>query len=207
MTLTFKCAFFASVLIHSAVILPIAELHSEKRFVYEKQQIEVDYVLTQDVQRPSADEGSAALSEKAPAIELERKIELKPVTPAQTNYSEKASRSRKDAARTMGRKIAKIRSTREYLGYYQAIREKIRKRLKANYTNNSDIGDVNIVFTLNSDGSLVSVDTAPAVSPADQALAGVACSSIREAAPFPPFPKAISLPKMAFNLIVSFKRQ
>jgi len=38
-------------------------------------------------------------------------------------------------------------------------------------------------------------------------LIDIALKSVRDASPFPPFPKEFSAPKMSFDLTVSFKKQ
>lgn len=102
---------------------------------------------------------------------------------------------------------AELPSSREYLAYYELIREKIKRKLRTNYRNYYSYGDVNLVFTLNRDGSLSDVGIDQENSTSDEALAGIAVSSIKAASPFPSFPSELNLPQASFNLTVSFRKQ
>lgn len=96
---------------------------------------------------------------------------------------------------------------KEYLTYYEALRKKIIQELKANYTRYYTEGDVNLLFILNADGSLVNLDVERENSTNDERLVEIATSSIRQASPFEPFPKGLDLPNMPFNLTISFKKR
>lgn len=111
------------------------------------------------------------------------------------------------AIRAIEKKHARVKSTKGYINYFSLIRERIRARLKANYRNYHREGEAQLLFVLNADGALVAAEADKAVSTASDALINIALVSIREAAPFPRFPKSLSLPQMSFNLVVSFKKE
>ena len=94
---------------------------------------------------------------------------------------------------------------KDYATYYEAIREKIKEKLKKNYTYHYKEGDVSIFFVLNFDGSLAKIDIESANSTNDRDLVDIASRSVKQASPFPHFPKTLPLSKMAFNIKISFK--
>ena len=118
---------------------------------------------------------------------------------------------RKQAAqaqeREIARKQAKIRSTKDYINYYQLIREKIRQRLKSHYGRQHGEGEVRLEFLLRADGALLAAGADRAASTQDAALVEIALKSLKEASPLPPFPKAVDLPRMSFDLTVVFKKE
>ena len=93
----------------------------------------------------------------------------------------------------------------DYAGYYKVIREKIMKKLKNLYRYYGRKGDVYLYFTLRSDGALTSFGVDNAKSTGDTALTGIAASSLKQASPFPPIPKNLSLSELSFNVIISFR--
>lgn len=94
---------------------------------------------------------------------------------------------------------------KDYATYYEVIREKIKEKLRKNYTYNYKEGDVSIFFVLNFDGSLAKLDIDSADSTNDKELVDIASKSVEQASPFPHFPKTLPLSKMAFNIKISFK--
>ncbi len=111
-----------------------------------------------------------------------------------------------DISSGLAEKQAEVKSTQDYINYFQLIRDMIRQRLKTNYRNLYKEGDVNLNFILYSTGSLASVKIDSGSTP-DSTLVDIATRSIKEVSPFPAFPKAINLPSMSFDLKVSFKKE
>ena len=64
-----------------------------------------------------------------------------------------------------------------------------------------------VVFTLDAHGGLIGAEAGNASSAPDQTLYDIALTSLREAGPFPVFPKALSLPRMSFDVVISFRRK
>jgi len=187
--MTFRTALLVSAIVHSAAFLPLQGTAMPERMAEEKKPIVVDYVKIKEPEDLDAAVVTAKMVEppkaaETPKVELSPKVDMKPTV---------------DAARIE----ESGKSKEDYINYYQLIREKIRQRLKRNYTNYYDEGDVAVAFVLNSDGSLASAEA----SPADTALAGIAERSVREAAPFPAFPKALTSSKTPFDLVISFRKR
>jgi len=180
---------------HLALLGPVVHPEKAVNQPREDKPLVVDYVTIKE--RVKAPE--------EPKLELNKKIEMKAPVEANQDQAKKAGRIAR--AREAARKEAQVKSTKDYINYYQLIREKIRAKLKAKYNTYYKEGDVSLIFKLQADGSLSNIEVEGANSTSDRALCDIAAASVKEAAPFAPFPKALSLPAMSFNLVVSFKKQ
>lgn len=95
----------------------------------------------------------------------------------------------------------------DYADYYKNIRDKIRNRVIARYRSFMNEGDVFVAFVLDSAGRVDSVLVEESGSTRDAGLRTLCLDSVRQSAPFPPFPKALSRPRMSFNVQISFRRE
>lgn len=102
--------------------------------------------------------------------------------------------------------LIKFPDKKEYTDYCKFIREKIRQKLENKNLPYYSPGDVNILFAVNSDGSLVDINIEER-STSDERLAQIAAHSIKEASPFPPFPEGLDLTRMSFGITISFKKR
>ncbi|MFH1397966.1 MAG: hypothetical protein ABIH27_05420 [Candidatus Omnitrophota bacterium] len=92
-----------------------------------------------------------------------------------------------------------------YLNYYQLVREKIRRSAYQNYSR-TETGEVYISFLISSDGQINEMRLIEDKTRASQYLKDTAMRSIRDASPFPGFPKVLSeYPQLSFNVIISFE--
>jgi TonB family protein len=91
-----------------------------------------------------------------------------------------------------------------YISYYQLIREKIRRAAYRNYTRN-ETGEVYLSFIISSDGYLKEVRFSEERSSSNPYLKEIAMRSIKEASPFPNFPKELDYSQLSFNVIISFE--
>lgn len=91
-----------------------------------------------------------------------------------------------------------------YISYYQIIREKIRRSAYQNYTHN-ETGEVYLSFIISNDGDIKDVRLADEKTMAKDYLKNIALRSIRDASPFPNFPKELDYPQLSFNIIISFE--
>ncbi len=91
-----------------------------------------------------------------------------------------------------------------YAMYTNIIRDRIRERAYVNFVKYAG-GDVYLTFVVKSDGQLSDVQVLQNKSQASEALCSAGMDSIREAAPFPPFPKELNYPELTFNIQISFQ--
>ena len=102
-------------------------------------------------------------------------------------------------------KSEKINNPR-YINYHELIRNKIKKRAYF-YVDDPDFraGEVYLTFVLSADGVLRGVKIIDANTRANDFLRAVGLRSIKEASPFPAFPKELQYPELTFNVIISFE--
>lgn len=185
MDATFRIALIISTIMHSAIFVPAAF----RSAIEPDKPVVVDYVRIKAPELKVAGEQNRPLPKPAGStkVELAKKVNLK-------------------EARELAKSQAPLKAKKDYINYYQLIREKIRQRLKERYSRVCGEGDVAVVFILNSSGSLSAVEIEEAKSTRDSNLGQIAVASVKDAAPFPPFPGELPVAKMSFDLTVSFKK-
>lgn len=93
-----------------------------------------------------------------------------------------------------------------YQNYYQAIRTMIKEKAYSNYSK-LDVGEVYLTFVLVSDGTLKQLQLIEERTSANQYLKDISFNSIKQANPFPPFPKDLNYPELSFNVVISFEEE
>lgn len=91
-----------------------------------------------------------------------------------------------------------------YMGYYQLVREKIKRAAYQNYSR-TETGEVYLSFIISNDGYLKEVHLVEDKSSSNPYLKEIALRSIKDASPFPNFPKELDYPYLSFNVVVSFE--
>ena len=91
-----------------------------------------------------------------------------------------------------------------YVSYYQIVREKIRRAAYQNYTH-TDTGEVYVTFVISNDGYLKASRLVEEKTTAAAYLHDIALKSVKEASPFPNFPKELDYPELSFNVVISFE--
>ncbi|MDD5130680.1 MAG: hypothetical protein PHS66_06525 [Candidatus Omnitrophica bacterium] len=91
-----------------------------------------------------------------------------------------------------------------YINYYQIVREKIRRSAYQNYTH-SVTGEVYASFIISNDGYVKDVRFIEEKTTVNDYLKNIALRSVRDASPFPNFPKELDYPQLSFNIIISFE--
>ena len=90
-----------------------------------------------------------------------------------------------------------------YTSYYQVVREKIKHAAYQGYTR-TEMGEVYLSFVISSDGDLKQTRIVDDKSSFSPYLREIALKSVKNACPFPKFPKELDYPQLSFNVIVSF---
>lgn len=91
-----------------------------------------------------------------------------------------------------------------YINYYQIVREKIRRCAYQNYTHN-ETGEAYISFIISGDGYIKDMRLVEEKTTAGDYLKGIALRSVKDASPFPGFPKELDYLQLSFNIIISFE--
>jgi len=203
--MTIRAAILISILVHSLAIAPfsfnILARHDERR----SDEIIVDYVVAKAAEEKRQTVLETKMRDE-PRLDINKRIDVRPALPI--NVTRPAQRkSAKDRSDETARIETHIKSTKDYINYYSLIREKIRACLRDDYKSYHGEGEVTLTFVLNSAGAVESIAIDPMNSTNNKSLQNISLSSIKEASPYPSFPKALTLPKMSFSLQISFKKQ
>lgn len=94
-----------------------------------------------------------------------------------------------------------------YIGYYRAVREKIRYYADRNYIKEGSAteGEVFISFVVASNGELLHIMIIDNRSVNNTLLRNIAINSVRDASPFPVFPQGMNQYQITFNVVISFE--
>ncbi|MBM3246395.1 MAG: TonB family protein [Candidatus Omnitrophica bacterium] len=91
-----------------------------------------------------------------------------------------------------------------YMNYYQLVREKIKRCAYQNYSR-SEEGEAYLSFIISDDGLLRETRLSEEKSSPSPYLRRIALESVKDASPFPNFPKELDYPQLSFNVIISFE--
>jgi hypothetical protein len=219
MELTFRNAIIISLAIHLVILNPFRGPHLFRQRDKQKTLV-VNYVILKEVKKILAEKRPVEvnISPETQRVEIKKEADVKMETQARPDKAKEAPPApgarpeegkgrTKEALKEAVKKETRIKSTKEYVSYYSLIREKIRRRLKENYTGYAKEGDVHLTFTLSSDGTLLTRGVETARSTDDKALVDIALQSLRESSPFARFPKALTVPRMSFSVLISFRKR
>jgi hypothetical protein len=215
----FRNAILISIVAHFALITPLYSIDLSKDAPDENRPMVVDYVSVKETPSVTVEKVAMSKLQEPKRIVLAKEVTSNPTSGSKKPSTQDQKKALQEKALPNGymnkmatakeqeRIEAKIKTTKDYVNYYQLIREKIKQKLKENYKYYNNEGDAYLVFTLRSDGALLAHDLLPDRSSPDQTLRHIATVSLIEAAPFPEFPKALAVQKLSFNVVVSFKKQ
>lgn len=94
-----------------------------------------------------------------------------------------------------------------YLSYSRISREKIRRILYENYSGSAEEGAVFVSFIISNSGKLTDVRILDDKSSKNASLREIAVESVKEASPFPVFPKELDYPQVPFTVEIAFKTE
>jgi TonB family protein len=101
-------------------------------------------------------------------------------------------------------KKEELQNSSAYMNYYRMIREKIRKKAYQRYRGQNQ-GTIYLNFNVTKNGALQAINIGQQ-SVKKLKLKRIALDSIRDSAPFPPFPKELeSHSQLQFNISIYFK--
>ncbi|MBU1086162.1 MAG: TonB family protein [Candidatus Omnitrophica bacterium] len=92
-----------------------------------------------------------------------------------------------------------------YISYYRLINELLRDSVI--YPDDFSEGEIALTFVLNADGSLVNVDVLQDTSYNNNSLRETAKQIVKNASPFPPFPKELRQNQLTFNVVFCFRER
>jgi outer membrane biosynthesis protein TonB len=222
MDITLKGAFIISAIIHAGLFAPFYNQHLLRQELEKKNTTVVDYVVLKEIATAIATNKEVVIKKpETLRVDIQKEITVKPQPAAQVKADDKKSAKssklkertkahKKDALKnapvTAAQKEAQVKQNKDYINYYQLIREKIRSRLKDNYQYYNREGEVRLSFVLTQNGSLLSYAIDRANSTQDEVLLNITTTSLKAVSPFPALPRSLSMSKMSFNIVISFKK-
>lgn len=218
----FQIAFLISLLTHGIILFQNSNLNIFP--VNNKEQnIEISYV--KELQRPLEYPKPAQLK-KEPFLKIPSRITAKKINPPP--FIDKENIFKKNNANVLPEStfvkppfvkpdiiaikkkitlppisIDKINNP-SYISYYQIVREKIRRAAYQNYTR-TETGEVYLSFIVSGDGYLREIRLVEERSSPSPYLRDIAIRSIKDASPYPSFPKELDYPRLSFNVVISFE--
>jgi len=221
---TFQIAFLLSLIAHGAILFKNPSLNlnifSKNK---QEQNLEVSYLKPPDDMREAL---KITRQKEEPLSKLPQKVIL--LKPAPPPFIDKDVIFKKEARGVSGKQaftkpafikpdiiaikkkitlppigIDKIDNP-SYISYYQIVREKIRRAAYQNYSR-TEVGEVYLSFVISQDGSLREMRLAQEKSSPSPYLKEIALQSVKEASPFPNFPKELDYPQLSFNVVISFE--
>jgi TonB family protein len=93
-----------------------------------------------------------------------------------------------------------------YISYYQILREKIKRAAYQNCAQ-EEVGQVYITFVISSYGILKDVRISDEKSSPNSYLREIALRSVKDASPFPNFPRELDYSSLSFNVLISFETE
>ena len=214
MDITLRGAFIISAIIHAGIFAPFYNQHLLRQELEKKNTVVVDYIVLKEIATAIATNKEVVLKRpETPRIDIQKEIQVK----ADSRKSAKSSKLKdkikshkrdavKDSSNEAAKKEARLKESKDYVNYYQLIREKIRSRLKDNYRYYSREGEVYLSFVLTQNGSLLSYAIDRSKSTQDEVLLHITATSLKAISPFPALPRSLSVSKMSFNIVISFKK-
>jgi len=216
----FRITFFVSIFAHGLIMLfnPNLNLFSPNK---QEQKVEVSYVKTTPLTLVEQNIKKEPFLKLPPKITIREKLPPPPFLDKENIFRAGKAPAARDISFTkpafikpdiipIKKKITlppidmdKINNP-SYITYYQIVREKIRRAAYQNYTR-TETGEVYLTFIISSDGYLKELRLIEEKSSTNSYLREVALKSLKDASPFPNFPKELEYPQLSFNVIISFE--
>lgn len=220
----FEIALLLSIIAHGVILFQNPNLYKPSPHKQKEKQLEISYV--KPPQETKVAERSKKLLKREPFLNMPPKIGLDKripppfidkenilkhdkITPLRNLDFAKPSLAKPDVL-AIKKKITlppiemnKINNP-SYLSYYQIVREKIKRAAYQNYTGR-ETGDITVSFVIANDGTLNDLRLAEGRSSPSEYLREIALRSLKDASPFPNFPKELDYPSLSFNLAITFE--
>lgn len=222
----FQITFLISLITHSVILFQNSHLNlfpSNKK----EQKLEVSYI--KEAKKETKDYPKNTIPKKEPLLKFPTKITLeKRIPPPFIDKEDVFKKSKEmmldkpDFAKPTFIKpdiiaikkrivlsaidkqdINKINSV-AYITHCQIIREKLKRSLYHNYSG-TETGEVYLAFVISHDGYLKESKVMEEKSSASIYLQKIALQSIKDASPYPTFPKELDYPQLSFNVVISFE--
>ena len=188
----FRIALGVSLSLHFAVV-SWGSFSLPKPFEKDAEKIEITYLKFEVPEEKT-------LQNVPREYDIEKR-ELK--TKASKNPQEIVSRNQGALPAENYLKKEELERLEEYIQYYELLRERIKQSVATYYRNERKEGGAEAVFTLKRTGSMESLT----ISCDSEQLGLIAKKSIKNAAPFPPFPEKLESENLTFSIAIVFTQK
>jgi len=207
----FQITLLVSLITHGVILFQNAGFNTS-RVDQKLEETELSYIKTKKLPKKIIEKKPA---KKAPLLKLTTKTTLEKKVPPpflgkkrEINFAKPILKkpdiiSVKKKIKLFNSGGEKINNT-NYMNHYQFVYEKIRRYLFMNYSG-TETGEVNLTFVITKDGYLEDYRIIDTESSPNTYLREVVVRSLKNAEPFPVFPKELDFPRLSFNVIVSFE--
>lgn len=207
----FQITLLISIIAHGAILFQNPHLNPFPTHTKE-QDIEVSYIKPP---QETKSEPKTQLPKREPFLNLPSKIALQKRIPPP--YIEKVSEPNFSKPAIIKPDIIAIKkkitlppidmnkiNNPSYISYYQIVREKIKRSAYYNYSR-TETGEVYVSFIISNNGYLKDAQLVQEKSSSSPYLREIALKSVKDASPFPDFPKELEYPHLSFNVVISFE--
>ncbi|MBI4708547.1 MAG: TonB family protein [Candidatus Omnitrophica bacterium] len=211
----FLIALSVSLIIHALILLQNSGFRLFE-FNKNKEIPEVSYVKTKkEPEKERRDLGR----KKEPLLDLtkltvKRKIPIPSITKEEINLEKPAiaktaeiTAIKKKVSLSFNKTELQKNATPAYISYEQTIREIIRRVGNASGYLGEENGQVTVSFVVSSSGQLRDFRIADESLSSDDYLKRTALRILKDASPFPPFPKELGDEDVSFNLTIIFEAE
>lgn len=215
MQISLRGSIFMSAVMHAALLAPFYHQALFRADFAKHDSVVVDYVILKEMTgaaltnvthkeaaQVSANTGGGGIEIKSNEVQ---QAAFPAVKHGKAAYMKRLEARKKRELEVLKKEV-QTKANREYLNYYEVLKNRIKTRLQNNYRFYKGEGDVYLSFALDAGGKLLAYDVDRQKSSKDEVLIQMACASLKGVSPFPPLPKIIATDKTSFNIIISFKK-
>lgn len=226
--LNFRKALFISISVHLIVLSSWRPIYLERPIIKDefKKQPELNYIYESkkdmsigeplhripkryDIKRKDTEFKNRKVFKQDAKKQREKKNRIqKDVFKKSRSKSEDRAENhtiRKETQNTLSKED--VENIEEYISYYELLRENIKKALSQLYKDSKENGSIHVVFILHKDGNLEGVWIDETRSANSRYLREITLKSVRNSAPYPPFPETLNRDYLTFSIPVIFKRR
>jgi len=191
-----------SIFIHTLALAGLSHLKLTK---IEKKEIKIIKIFPQEIKKIKETIVKNNFTFKKPPPYIEKLAKKTLIRKEESRLEEKviSAHTKEVLFSSLPKSLEKFKKNPAYMEYYKLIRERIRRNAYRYYDIDKS-GIVYLCFIVLNSGDLAQL-TLSKKSEASSKLIDIALRSVKDSAPFPPFPKELNYPQLQFSISIHFK--
>ncbi len=191
-----------SIFIHTLALVGLSHLKLTK---VEKKEIKIIKIFPQEIKKIKETIAKNNFTFKKPPPYIEKLAKKTLIRKGEPRLEEKAisTPTKEVLFSSLPKSLEKFKKNPAYMEYYKLIRERIRRNAYR-YYDIDESGIVYLCFVILNSGDLAQL-TLSKKTEASFKLINIALRSVKDSAPFPPFPKELNYPQLQFSVSIHFK--